>query len=103
MLQNPSTLVVALTAALVFALGSIGFGRFELETPRWRRALKLALTVAVPAALAARFGAAAGLGLIVVLTAFGLAVHFVWCRRHRIDPWTAEPWQEYRTLRGWSR
>ena len=100
----PSTapLGVAFAASLVFALGSIWFGRFELETPKWRRSLKLLLTVAIPTALAVRFGAAVGLGLIGGFLALGLTVHFVWCRRHEIDPWSAEPWERYRTLRGWS-
>ena len=98
---DSTLLAVALAATAVFALGSIWFGRFELETPKWRRTLKLALSVALPVAAAARFGAAAGLGLIAGFLALGLAVHFVWCRRHGNDPWRAEPWERYRTLRGW--
>ena len=97
-----AALGVAFAASLVFALGSIWFGRFELETPKWRRSLKLLLTVAIPTTLAARFGAPVGLGLIGAFLALGLTVHFVWCRRHGIDPWSAEPWERYRTLRGWS-
>ena len=96
-------LPVALLAALVFALGSVWFGRFETDTPRWRRTLKLLLIVALPAALAGRFGAAAGYGTIAFFVLGGLAVHFSWCRKHGIDPWTAEPWQRYRELRGWTR
>jgi hypothetical protein len=103
MLANPALLTVALVAALVFALGSVWFGRFELETPKWRRSLKLLLTVALPAALAARFGATVGLVLIGFFFALGLSFHFLWCKRHGIDPWTAEPWQRYRELRGWAR
>lgn len=98
-----TTLLVALVAALVFALGSVWFGRFELETPKPRRALKLLLTVALPAALASRFGVAAGLAVVALFLVAGLSVHFSWCRKHGIDPWSAEPWQRYRELRGWTR
>ena len=103
MISTPPSLVVALAATLVFALGSIWFGRFELETPKWRRALKLLLTVALPAAIAARFGVAAGLGVVGFFLVAGLGVHFTWCRNHSIDPWSAEPWPRYRELRGWTR
>jgi hypothetical protein len=97
----PPALLAALAAALVFALGSIWFGRFELETPRWRRTLKLVLVVLLPAGLAARFGAPAGLAVVAGFLVVGTTVHFLWCRRHGIDPWTAEPWERYRALRGW--
>ena len=98
-----TSLAVALAAALVFALGSVWFGRFELETPKWRRALKLLFIVALPAALAGRLGAAAGIGVVAFFVAGGLTAHFLWCRKHGIDPWSAEPWQRYRELRGWAR
>lgn len=91
----------AFACTLLFALGSIWFGRFELETPRWRRALKLLLFVAISVGLTLRFGLGGGLGFLLFALGAGLSVHFVWCRRHGIDPWTAEPWDEYRRLRGW--
>lgn len=103
MISTPSSLVVALAATLVFALGSIWFGRFELETAKWRRTLKLLLVVALSAAIAARFGTAAGLGVVGFLLVAGLGVHFSWCRKNGIDPWSAEPWPRYRELRGWTR
>ena len=103
MISTPPSLVVALAATLVFALGSIWFGRFELETPKGRRTLKLLLIVALSAAIAGRFGTAAGLGVVGLLVASGLGVHFAWCRKNGIDPWDAEPWPRYRELRGWTR
>lgn len=103
MLADPRALAVALAAAVVFALGGIWFGRFELETAKWRRSLKLLLTVAVPAGVAGRLGALAGFAVLGSLLVLGLTVHVLWCRRHGIDPWTAEPWERYRELRGWRR
>ena len=57
--------------------------------------------LAITAGLTARFGLAGGLGFLAFALVAGLSVHFGWCRRHGIDPWTAEPWDEYRRLRGW--
>jgi len=100
MIDNDLLLVALLTVA-VFALGSIWFGRFELETPRWRRTLKFVLFTAVTGSTTAFCGFAAGAALLALATAGGLAVHFTWCRRNGIDPWNAEPWARYRELRGW--
>lgn len=92
----------ALVAAVVFALGGIWFGRFEEGAPKWRRSLKLALTVGLTAAVARFFGTGAGIGFIALFAACGLTFHFAWCRRHAIDPWRAEPHDRYRKLRGWA-
>jgi hypothetical protein len=32
----------------------------------------------------------------------GVAAHFVWCRRHGIDPLRATPRRKYYELRGWT-
>ncbi len=45
---------------------------------------------------------AAAAALLFLMAAVGTTFHFVRCRRHGIDSWTAEPWDEYRRLRGWS-
>lgn len=100
-MPTPELALAAFLCTLIFALGSIWFGRFELETPRWRRALKLFLFVAITAGLTQSFGLAGGLGFLAFALAVGLSVHFGWCRKHGIDPWTAEPWERYRSLRGW--
>lgn len=95
------SLPAAFAALAVFALGSIWFGRFEESTPKWRRTLKLALIVTCVAGTAARFGQGPAFALLLAFCLVGLGVHFTWCRRHAIDPWTAEPWARYRQLRGW--
>jgi hypothetical protein len=33
----------------------------------------------------------------------GAVFHVWWCRRHGINPLTAEPKEEYYQLRGWTR
>ncbi|MGH7856204.1 MAG: hypothetical protein ACREQY_02665 [Candidatus Binatia bacterium] len=97
----PELLLAALVCTSIFALGGIWFGHFELETPRWRRSLKLALFLAITLGLTAGLGLATGLGFVALASVAGLSIHFVWCRKHGIDPWTAEPREEYRRLRRW--
>jgi hypothetical protein len=99
---DSATLSTAALASTFFALGSIWFGRFESGAPAWRRTLRLAIVVGVCSTLSATLGALWGLGLLGALATAGLAGHFLWCRKHGIDPWTAEPWERYRRLRGWS-
>ena len=99
----PHALVLPLAAAsLLFALGSIWFGKFESGIPPWRGTLKLALVLALVALVAWALGTGAALVMLFGLTAFATTTHFVECGRHGIDPWTAEPWERYRKLRGWT-
>ncbi len=97
-----AALPAAFLALAIFALGSIWFGKFEEGTPKWRRTLKLFVVVAAVGAIAQRFGSRPAIGLLAAIAVIGLVVHFTWCRRHGIDPWTAEPWELYRRLRGWT-
>lgn len=90
--------------AVIFAITTVGniyFGHFEVETPKWRRALKAFLA----AGLAVTVSATAGrpwffvvLGLMFILL---LVVHGWWLPRLGINGWTAEPRDKYYALRGW--
>jgi len=43
------------------------------------------------------------MGVVPALAAAGgLTVHFMWCRRHGIDPVHATPRRKYYALRGWT-
>jgi hypothetical protein len=88
-------------ASTLFAMGGILFGHFERGTPAWRRLLKLFLFLGLTALLAATAGSAWALGWIAGMLLLGTSVHFWWCRRHGIDPWTAEPRERYEQLRRW--
>lgn len=90
-------------AATLFAAGSVVFGHFEDGTPKWRRLAKLFGILAVTWGLARAGGDILAIGTVVALSAIGLTGHFTYLRRHGIDPWTAEPRDKYRALRGWSR
>ncbi len=85
----------------VAILGTSLFSVFEVETPAWRRIVKWGLVVGVTLGLTRIIGHWA---LIVpaLAAAGGLTVHFMWCRRHGIDPVHATPRRKYYALRGWT-
>ena len=88
--------------ASMFTIGTIVFGHFEERTPKWRRILKFAITIAITALLDVAAGRVWAWVFMVGAMATGLTVHFVLLRRHGIDPWTAEPRDKYYALRGWT-
>ena len=87
---------------VVSNLGQIVFGRFEIETPRWRKLLKWTLVHAGTIALYFVVGHWSlvwpGFALLV-----GVTFHFVWCRRNDIHPLDATPLDRYYELRGWAQ
>ena len=88
-------------ASTLMAAGNITFGRFEEGTPRWRRLLKLTLLLVVTAILSKLFGRNWTLVFIFGAGLLGLTIHTIWCRRHGIGVWSAEPRKKYFELRGW--
>ena len=90
-------------AAACLSVGLIFFGHFEAETAKWRRLLKAVLFIGVTGLLSARFGHGAALGWLAFSAALGLGVHTWWTRRHGIGWLSAEPYDRYRELRGWTK
>ncbi len=90
-------------AAAFLCVGLIVFGHFEAGTPRWRRLLKAAFFIGLTGFLSVRFGSGAALGWVAFAGALGLSVHTWWTRRHGIGWLSAEPYDRYRALRGWTR
>lgn len=80
--------------------GMIWFGKFEIETPRWRRMLKWTIVDGMTLGLYFAVGHWA-LAVPLLLGLAGTAFHFVWCRRNGIDPLQASPRTRYYELRGW--
>jgi hypothetical protein len=82
-------------------LGQILFGRFEIETERWRLILKWTLVHSLTLGLFFLIGHWA---LLVPLVAGGggLIFHTSWCLKHGIHPLRATPLDKYYQLRGWS-
>ena len=85
----------------VFAVGNILFGRFEEGTPRWRRLLKLVITLALAVGVSSYFGRVwfwAFLGVILLPAVY---IHGWWLPSKGVNGWTAEPRDRYYELRGW--
>jgi hypothetical protein len=81
-------------------VGSEVFAPFEVETPPWRKILKWSIVIGVTLGLYRGFGHWA-LVAPIAMSALGLVVHLVWCRRNGIDPLRATPRRRYYDLRGW--
>lgn len=92
-----------LSAAVVPAVGTALFGRFEKGTLKERRLLRWVAYLGVVALIYRTAGRPWTFLWIFGLPAVGAGFHFWWCRRHGINPLTAEPRDEYRRLRGWQR
>jgi len=93
---------VAVVAAL-FAVGNICFGRFVEHQPRWRRVLKLIVTLAITVGLSATAGRPWAYGVLAI-PLFGVVyVHAWWLPRHGVSGWTAEPRARYLELVGATR
>ncbi len=89
-----------LVLLVLMTLGSSIFAVFEVETPRWRKALKWTIVIAGTIGL---YYAVGHLALLfpVAAVAVGTVVHFVWCRKHGIHPIYATPRRKYYELRHW--
>lgn len=90
-------------ATALAAAGTTVFGRFEEKTPAWRGVAKWAFYFGVIALLSRGPGRPWTFAWIFGLPGVGLAFHFWWCRKHGINPLTAEPKERYYELRGWGR
>jgi len=92
-----------LCSAAVVATGSTLFGHFEEGTPKARRLSKWLGYFGVVALLSKMVGRPWTFAYIFGMPAAGAVFHVWWCRRHGINPLTAEPKDEYYRLRGWTR
>jgi hypothetical protein len=94
---------VELELLVLLALSIVGqsiFARFEIETPAWRRIFKWLIVTAGTLGLYLVAGHWSLIFPLATATA-GLTFHFIWCRKHGIDPIRATPQRTYYQLRGW--
>src|SRR5690349_16366850 len=90
-----------LAVLLAFAIiGQSTFARFEIETPALRKILKWLMVTGLTLVLY-RFVRHWALLFPIVMGLAGTTFHFIWCRRHGIDPLRATPARKYYELRGW--
>ena len=85
---------------VIVVLGTSVFAVFEVENPRWRKALKWLIVCGGTVGLYYMLGHAA-LVFPIGLAAVGAAYHLWWCHRHGIHPVHATPRRRYYELRGW--
>ncbi|MBN2470377.1 MAG: hypothetical protein JXN59_06615 [Anaerolineae bacterium] len=84
-------------AAAAMAVGGMFFGQFEQPLPKKRRLSKLGIILGGTALLSKPFGHKSLL-LISGMALAGGTYHTWWCRKHDIDPLTAEPYDRYLVL-----
>jgi hypothetical protein len=95
-------LEVAIVCGLT-AFGSIFFGHFEEETPKWRRVLKLVAMNIITVALSALLGRPWAFGFLGLMLAAVVVVHGWWLPKNGINGLTGEPKEKYYELRGWKK
>jgi hypothetical protein len=79
-------------------LGGPLFGHFEAHKPRWRRALKVALTLVLLPGISVTAGRGWMLALLGALSVAVVVVHAWWLPKHGVNGWTAEPRERYYEL-----
>ena len=90
-------------------LGHILLGHFEAHRPKWRRILKVVLSMALFVTAVATLGRFWGWAIFLVPVLIGVPfVHGWWLPKHGINGWTGEPREKYLELvrsrkRFWSR
>lgn len=83
----------------VYTVGTILFGHFEEHRPKWRRLLKVTLSISLMLGLNALFGRAWTFSFFAVVLFLGVVViHGWWLPKHGINGWTGEPKEKYYAL-----
>ena len=93
---------VAIVCA-IHAVGGIFFSHFEVQTPKWRKVLKLIFCISITLMLSVTVGRAWALSFLGVMLLFVLYIHGFWLPSKGINGWTAEPKDKYYELRGWKK
>lgn len=87
--------------AILFTIGNILFGHFEVHTPKWKRIMKFIFFTVAVCALSYHFGRGVGLSFLGLIFLPVIYIHAVWLPKKGINGWTAEPKEKYYKLRGW--
>ncbi len=87
----------------IFAIGNILFGHFEEHRPKWRRLLKVVITLGLALCLSyvqLRWATYVILAMFAVGAGY---IHLVWLPKNGINGWTGEPKKKYYELLGVKR
>ncbi len=85
---------------IIQLLASNFLGRFEIETPAFRKIIKWLIIDGITIGLYFAFGHWAAAFPIVGMIP-GTIYHFIWCKKNGINPFKATPRKKYYQLRGW--
>ena len=91
-----------IVAGVLYGLGFLSFGRFEVGVPPWRRVLRAALYLGMVLGLRRVAGPRWAHTWLLGLPTIGATFHVGWCLAHGIDPLNAEPRDRYYQARGWT-
>lgn len=89
--------------SFITALGSIFLGHFEIETPKWRRTLKLLTFIFITVIISATVGRTWAMSFLGATFLAVLYIHVIWLPGKGINGWTGEPRDKYYELRKWKR
>lgn len=84
----------------ISSLGQSFFARFAVQTPSWKRVLKLVLFTALACTVSVTLGRARFFVLLGVLAVAVTLVHALYLPLHGVNGWTGEPKAKYYALRG---
>ncbi|GAA0237019.1 hypothetical protein [Cryptosporangium japonicum] len=88
-----------LLSAVLIAISSPAFGHFETVRPLWTRIARWLVYLAITGLIGATLGRPWTFVWVIGLPLAGAVFHVAWCRRHGINPLTAEPRDRYEQLR----
>jgi hypothetical protein len=89
--------------SLMTAVGTIFFGHFEEQTPKWRKVAKLVFFILLTTTISATAGRVWALGFLGLMILFVVFIHAIWLPSKGINGWTGEPKERYYELRGWKK
>ena len=87
----------------ITALGTIFFGHFEEQTPKWRKVVKLLFFILATTSISATAGRSWAFAFLGLMILFVVYVPAIWLPRKGINGWTAEPKARYYDFRKWDK
>lgn len=101
--MNESLCTEIALVSILFLLGHIFLGHFEERTPKWKKVLKYALTLALVCGLSLMFNRTVAFIFLACTLLPVFYIHLIWLPGKGINGWTGEPRNKYYELRGWDR
>ncbi len=88
---------------IIFAVGNILFGHFEVHTSKIKRIGKYIITLFLILSISIYFGRTYSMIVLGTMLLAPLYIHLIYLPGKGINGWTAEPKDKYYELRGWNK